>query len=92
MAHYTVMNMSNMVGVNSEFRPVDCSSLPAYFHALQWYGDSSPPYGEIEYGTDAQGKKMPNTRFSDFAPYQYLIDAWEAYVPPETRMTPKPAA
>jgi hypothetical protein len=33
---------------------------------------------------------MPNTRFSDFTPYQYLIDAWNAYVPPETQMTPKP--
>lgn len=94
MARYTVMREGNLtrvdgveiksgtVLVDGASRPVDCSALPSYFHALQWYGDSNPPYGEIEYAADDQGKKMPNTRFSDFTPYQYLVDAWYAWTPP----------
>jgi hypothetical protein len=81
MPRYTAIRTDNMVGVDGEFRVVDCASLPAYFHALQWYGDSDPAYGEIEYATDDQGRRLPNTRFSDFAPYQYLVDAWNQAEP-----------
>lgn len=59
-----------------------CEQLPSYFHAIQWYGDRSPAYGEIEYAADAQGRKMPNTRFSDFSPYQAYVNAWEAAASP----------
>jgi hypothetical protein len=84
MPNYTIVRDSNTVFVDQEPRGVDCSALPNYFHALQWYGDAEPePYGEIEYMADATGKRMPNTRFSDFAPYQSYVDAWYAVEPPD---------
>jgi len=81
MARYTVIRDSNMVAVNGEYRVVDCSNLPSYFHALQWYGDAPEPYGEIEYAPDQQGRKMPNTQFSDFETYMWLVDAWQQAEP-----------
>ncbi len=92
MPRYTIVRDSNLVYIDGEARPVDCSTLPSYFHALQWYGEGQPaPYGEIEYMMDASGKKMPNTRFSDFAPYQSYVDKWYAFVPPDqTNPNPTP--
>lgn len=91
MSHYTIVKADNLVYVDQEPKPVDCSSLPSYFHAIQWSGDANPPWGEIEYEADDQGKKLPNTRFSDFTPYQQYVDAWYAYVPPDnTNETTKP--
>jgi hypothetical protein len=78
LSNYSIIREDNQVSVDGVARVVDCSHLPSFFHALQWYGSASPPYGEIEYAVDTQGRKMPNTRFSDFSPYQYLIDAWTA--------------
>lgn len=79
----TVIRADNAVYVGGVARNVDCSSLPTYFHALQWYGAANPPYGVIEYAEDDQGVKMPNTRFSDFTPYDYLVQAWDAQTPAE---------
>lgn len=73
-----IVRADNVVSVDGETQRVDCSALPDYFHAIQWYGGASPPYGEIEYAGDAQGRRMPNTRFSDIGPYQHLLDAWAA--------------
>ena len=78
MSNYTVIRADNSVLVDGAGQSIDCSHLPSFFHALQWYGGATPPYGEIEYSSDAQGQKIPNTRFSDFTPYQYLVDAWMA--------------
>lgn len=76
----TITPSDNLVYVDNEAREVDCSTLPTFLHAIQWYGDRSPAYGEIEWNEDAQGRKLPNMRFTDFTPYQYLADAW-ALVP-----------
>jgi hypothetical protein len=77
MAKVSIVRADNLVYVNGEAQTVDCSHLPSYFHAIQWYGDAKTPYGEIEFAEDAEGKRMPNTRFSDFAPYAYLQDGWD---------------
>ena len=79
----TIIRADGAVYVDGVARPVDCSALPTYFHAIQWYPAGPPaPYGEIEYGTDAQGRKLPNTRFSDLAPYAVYVQAWDALTPP----------
>jgi hypothetical protein len=71
----TVIRADNVVYIDGVAEhDVDCSDLPDYFHALQWYGDADPPYGEIEYATDASGRKLPNTRFHDVGAYQFLVN------------------
>lgn len=73
----TVIRDDNSVSVNGERHTVDCSTLPADFHALQWDGAS----GEVEYRMvkcDHCGgrSKEPNLRVADITSYQPYIDAW----------------
>jgi hypothetical protein len=77
----TIIKSDNRVSVDGESRAVDCSQLPDYLHAVQWHGDASPAWGEIEFAADPQGRKLPNLRFADFGGYEYLADAWRAAVP-----------
>lgn len=72
----TIIQADNMVGVDHEFYSVDCSDLPTYFHAIQWYGDKGK--GEIEYDVDAKDRKLPNTPIVDFTPYTVYVDRWAA--------------
>lgn len=73
----TIVKEDNAVIVDGDRRTVDCSSLPADFHALQW----DTPFGEVEYAAvrcDHCGhrSKKPNERISDLSPYQKYVDAW----------------
>ena len=45
--HLTIIKPNNLVGVDNKFTEIDCSSLPANFHALQWNENTSS--GEIEW-------------------------------------------
>jgi len=86
MANYTITPDSNAVYVDRVAKTVDCSSLPAFIHAIQWYGERLPePYGEIEFNPDATGKRFPNLRFVDFDPFQYLVTAWQQVPEPGPR-------
>lgn len=76
MANYSISREDNTLAANGVGQSVDCSALPSTVHALQWYGGATPPYGEIEYAPDANGLRTPNIRFSDFSPYQFLVDAY----------------
>lgn len=73
----TIIKDDNAVVVNGEKHAVDCSDLPADFHALQW-NDLS---GEIEFRItrcthcSARSKKG-NEIISDFAPYAPYVSAW----------------
>ena len=73
----TIIRGTNTVAIDALAFEVDCSSLPADVHAVQWDGAS----GEVEYGLTrcthcgARSKKG-NSFFTDVAPYQPLIDAW----------------
>lgn len=75
----TIVKDDDTVIVDGERHMVDCSNLPADFHALQWDGTR----GEIEYRVTrcdhcgAQSKKG-NVLVSDLAPYQPYVDAWRA--------------
>lgn len=73
MNRLTIVKEDNMVGVDGEFYVVDCSSLPANFHALQWYGNEDEPYGEVEWNGRP---KPPNTFIDNLNDYQNIIDAW----------------
>lgn len=73
MKRLTIVKEDNMVGIDGEFYLVDCSSLPANFHALQWYGEVEEPYAEVEWNGHP---KPPNTEIDNVDEYQFLIDAW----------------
>lgn len=73
----TIIRDDNAVIVDGERHTVDCTGLPADFHALQWSGFA----GEVEYVVtrcehcNVRSKKG-NVLISDLAPYQKYVDAW----------------
>jgi len=85
----TVIKDDNTVTIDGTTFAVDCSDLPADFHALQWDGAR----GEVEYRMvdcahcGARSKK-PNATILDFAPYVIYANRWnaarDAYVKAET--------
>jgi hypothetical protein len=62
-----------MVVVDGVGHWVDCTSLPGYVRVIQWRGDE----GEIEFMQDHKRAFLPNVKFTDFAPYNYLVEKWE---------------
>jgi transcription elongation factor Elf1 len=73
----TIIKEDNTVLVDGERHTVDCSDLPADFHALQWSGFA----GEVEYSAtrcDHCGvrSKKGNVLITDVSPYQSYVDAW----------------
>lgn len=75
--HVTIVKADNAVGVDYEFLTVDCSALPANFHALQWDGPENGIGGEGE--VEWNGKPKPaNTEIVDLGEYQAYVDAWRA--------------
>jgi len=74
----TIMKDDNTVTVDGLKLPVDCSTLPANFHVLQWYGTE----GEIEYSMivcqhcNARSKKG-NETITDLTPYNSFVEAWK---------------
>ncbi len=66
----SIIKTDNTVYIDGVPKFVDCSSLPANFHALQWDGES----GEVEY----TGKPKPlNEDITDLTPYLPFITAWQ---------------
>lgn len=73
----TIVRDDNTVVVDGVRYTVDCSALPADFHALQWDGVG----GEIEYSVtrcDHCGArtKKGNALITDVSPYMSLVAAW----------------
>jgi len=76
----TIVRYDNMVSINGEPKPIDCSGLNTDISAVQWYGD----HGHIEFvndGADAYHFRL-NEEITDISRFQPVIDAWYAYVPP----------
>jgi hypothetical protein len=69
MRRLTIIKADNMVGIDGVFYNIDCSALPANFHALQWDRNS----GEIEW---AGLPKLPNTKINSIDKYQKYIYEW----------------
>jgi len=74
----TIVKDDNAVYVEGIAHHVDCSTLPAGFHALQWDGVR----GEVEYAATrcehcGARTKKGNEIISELGPYQTYIDAWE---------------
>lgn len=75
----TIIKNDNAVVIDGVCHTVDCSALPADFHALQWSGST----GEIEYvmtrceHCGARSKKG-NSIISDLSPYQLYLHSWGA--------------
>lgn len=73
----TIIKEDNAVIVDGERHTVDCSDLPADFHALQWDG----AYGEIEYTAarcvhcGARSKKG-NASIAGLELYQKYVNEW----------------
>lgn len=74
MQRMTIIREDNLVGIDGVFYGVDCSSIPANVHAVQWYGDVSE--GEIEW-VQPRGQDKPSaTRIESLDDYTYIIDLW----------------
>lgn len=74
----SIIKDDNTVIVDGVSYAVDCSDLPADFHALQWDGTQ----GEIEYRIsrcDHCGvrAKKGNAIITDIARYQPYVDRWK---------------
>ena len=75
--HVTIIRADNAVGIDGEFLTVDCSALPADFHALQWDGPESGVGGDGE--VELNGKPKPaNTEIADLGAYYAYVEAWRA--------------
>jgi hypothetical protein len=74
MAKITINRADGQVTIDGVTRKIDCGSLPSYVSVIQWSDDASA--GWIEFVNDGHGAFLPNARIVDFAPYQYLRDAW----------------
>lgn len=72
-----IVKDDDKVVVDGVARKVDCSALPADFHALQWDGAK----GEVEHRVTrcdhcgARSKKG-NDLITDLSQYQRYVDAW----------------
>jgi hypothetical protein len=69
----TIIKRDNTVYVDGVALTVDCASLPAEFHALQWYDT----FGEVEM-VDGFGNMTRNEPIADLGPYQALVEAWNS--------------
>lgn len=72
-----IVKDDNTVIVDGEAREVDCTKLPADFHALQWDGAR----GEVEYSVtrcDHCGArtKKGNALITELGPYTDYLHAW----------------
>ena len=90
MPNITITPKTNLVYVDGYSKNIDCSQVASFFHAINWYGNANPPYGEIEFVRDVNNKPTPNLRIVDFSPFQYLKDAWDAHVVPTEIPNPNP--
>ena len=73
----TIIKSDNAVGIDGEFLTVDCSALPANFHALQWEGPENGVGGEGE--AEWNGKPKPaNTEIVDLEEHYSYVEAWRA--------------
>lgn len=73
----TIIKDDHTVIVDGVRLTVDCTDLPAEFHALQWDGAS----GDVEYRITrcdhcSARTKKGNVLISDLSPYQKYVDAW----------------
>ena len=73
----TIIKETNTVVIDNVGYVVDCSALPARFHALQWNGTT----GEVEYKPttcDHCGvrSKKGNEFIKELGAYAAYVDAW----------------
>lgn len=74
MIRVTIVKDDDTMLIDGAYQRVDCSDLPANFHALQWNNG----YGEIEWKTTPGSSRPPNTVIDSLTPYQKYIDRWHA--------------
>lgn len=79
--HLTIIKPNNLVGVDNKFTEIDCSSLPANFHALQWNENTSS--GEIEW---TGNPKPDNTVITSLGEYEIYLTKWKQANPIPTSM------
>lgn len=73
MPKVTIVRDDQTVQVEGVSYAVDLADLPNYIHAVQWDGVK----GEIEFAADADNRRLPNMRISDFGPFQHFVMRWE---------------
>ena len=73
----SIVTEDGIVAVDGQGFRVNCDWLDRDIHAIQWYDN----FGEIEYRSRYLAKerrwdRKPNQHFTDFKPYQHLVDTW----------------
>jgi hypothetical protein len=91
MRQFSVVKADNFVVIDGIAKPVDCSSLDPTIHAIQWNEERQKGHIEFVDEDPNDGICEPNINIDSIAPYQFLIEAWQAYVPPEPEPLPLPA-
>ena len=75
---FTIVADDKAVGIDEEFfSGLSLPELDPTIHAVQWYGE----YGEVEFKTVfANGalNRPQNQLITDFTPFQFAVDAWNA--------------
>jgi hypothetical protein len=84
----TIIKQDNAVYIDGVVREIDCSSLDASFHALQWNGTT----GEIEVCDPETGKLIRNDEIDTIASYQSFVDAWNAQAAAEAQAAAQDAS
>lgn len=69
----SILVPDNKVYVDGVALGVGMNDMPSYVHAVQWYG----AYGEVEFAVDKEGRKLPNLRFTDITPFDFMVDRWK---------------
>lgn len=72
----TIIRPDNMVYIDGEAISIDCSTLPADVHAVQWSDDAGK--GWIEFEQEPFGSPKLNEEIFSRSAYASLISAWEA--------------
>ena len=82
MKTLSIIAKDNVVVIDGIGKPVDCSALDPIIHAIQWNDEKQKGHIEFVDEDPNDGQRDPNENIDSIEPYQFLIDAWEAYVPP----------
>jgi hypothetical protein len=77
-----------MVFVDGVGRSVDCTEVDHTIHAIQWSEEKHKGVIEFVDEDPYDNLREPNIEIDSFAPYQWLLDAWEAAAPPPPEERP----
>lgn len=76
MSRLTIIKSDNAVGIDGVFLKIDCSSLPANFHAMEFFEETSS--GNVQYSGNP---RPPNIEITEIGEYASFFDTWKQMRP-----------